>query len=576
MNSRVWSVWVLLLAVAPLAAEEPAAPSEAAEATPAAPGVVATVNGEPIYFEDVERRLDSAHSGVAQTTRGAFDLDRMMDRLINDTLLAQEARILEMHNEEPLPGQVAALRLRLAVEQLEKEEIGDRVEITEEEMRRVFEEDYATVTMRIATALEQEEAEGLLARLREGANFESLAREESADRFATTGGLMENKARIDLPPELALSAWKMRPGELTGPIRTSLGWSVIRVESFGEADPDRFEGLKRKILNELQYRKAENLHAALSKRLRDKIEVSVDRPVLNAIACEQLPDARLVPRLEDPESVVARVGERTILAGELADALKSRWKGVRNEEAALATRSIVLERLVRAELLRAEATRRKYDDTPRARRAAAAYEKQLLVRRYLKEVVASQVKIADEEARAYYESRLDRYRKPPRIHLGQITVGSAEEAARIADLLRQGSDLAWLAAQHSTDRFKDSGGDRGWIVPTRGVDVFQDELFEAEPGAVIGPMHVGESYVLFRVDAREEQGHFSLEEVDGEVRSALFAEAFEVLLDDHLKKLRERAEITIHDEVLASLQITADPIEEEPKAPPAPHGLPGN
>ena len=204
MSARTRVAWIVLFFVAPLAAStEPAvAPAEDAPAE-FADGVVATVNGEPIYHEDIERRLVELHSGLSATERGAMDMNTLMFRLINDTLFAQEARALGMQDEDPIPQRLEQLRRRLAVAHLEQIEVRSRVNVTDEDIKEAFERDYRTASFHVVTAYELEDAEALHERLAEGADIEELAEEESIDQYSARAGRVKNVAFIDIPSEIA-------------------------------------------------------------------------------------------------------------------------------------------------------------------------------------------------------------------------------------------------------------------------------------------------------------------------------------------------------------------------------------
>jgi parvulin-like peptidyl-prolyl isomerase len=558
---------LLLLVLAPGAAQDTTGGATAAAEAESRGGVIATVNGEPVYFEALERLLSSMHSGASAARRQAPDLDRVLFRLVNDTLLAQEARSMGMQHEAPIPEQVAALREKLAIQQLERAEIWTGAEPTGEELRRAFQDEYRTITFHMMTAYEREEAERLRQELRDGADFEALAREHSVDPYGPRGGLVKDLPNIDMPHELADAAFALEPGEIAGPLRTRIGWSNLRADSFAEPDPERFVELKASLWELVRYRKAEVLRRDLGARLRESHPVVVDEAAVEAIVAERLTDARLMPHVEDPDAIVARVGEGSMTAGQLGEALKRRWKGVRNEEAALAARPIVLQRLIRDELMRAEALARGYGDTAEAQRALVAYETQRLIPRILNEVVAANVEVTREEMERYFQEHRSRFHRPPRVHIGQITVTEEAEAERVAELLRQGTDLAWLARQHSVDRFREAGGDRGWVTPGRTGDPTEEALFEAEPGDVLGPSAAPEGFVVVRVDAREEQGIYDFEEVSGNVREAVYDVEFQRTLHEFIQKLRSRSEIDIHEETLATLRITGTPVEEK-----GPHG----
>jgi len=181
------------------------------------------------------------------------------------------------------------------------------------------------------------------------------------------------------------------------------------------------------------------------------------------------------------------------------------------------------------------------------------------VKGYLEQVVGAGIEVTDEEIRVFYEENKTSYPKPPRMHVGQITVASLDDAVRLAELLRQGADLAWLARQNSIDRFKDSGGDRGWLVVSRGADPVQDALFEAEAGDVIGPLGAEGNYFVLRVNARDEQDFYTLEELSATARQGVLQRKYVEALAHYLDRLRERAEIKVDRAALQSLQITGEP-----------------
>ena len=324
---------------------------------------LAMVNGEPVYTEDAERQLAETHQQVNEGMRADFDLDQLVFRLVNDALLAQEARAMELETEEPIPGKLEALRRDLAVKHLELDEVWKPATASEQEIRDTFEHDYQRVTLRVLTTLEKADAEAALAELRDGADFAALVGERSVDPYKLRGGLVEDLARVDLQSEIATAAFAAEPGDLVGPVRTSIGWSLVRVESFAPAEAERFAAVHRDVRDVIRFRKAQELKAAFAARLRERHPVSVDTAVLAAIEPERQTDARLVPKVADPAAVVARAGDESVTAGELGDALMWRWKGIRNDEAARATTPLVLDGLLESKLLLDEALARGYDRT---------------------------------------------------------------------------------------------------------------------------------------------------------------------------------------------------------------------
>lgn len=562
---------LLAASVPPLAAAPPPAGGDAG-------AVVATVNGRAIYLEDLEGRLDEMHGTAGEGRRGAFDLDQLMFRLVNDALLAQEARALGMDSEPPIPERRAELARELAVRRLEREEIWSKADATDAEVRAAFEAQYRRVTLRVLTTYEEGEARKALDELRTGADFAALATERSKDPYGPRGGLVESLPRADLQRSIAEAAFSSKPGKLFGPIVTDIGWAVLRVESFEPPDETRFEAVQKDIRDTVRFGKAEGLRAALQRRLREKYPVTVDRKVEGSIRPERLPDGRLSATAPEPEAPVARFGgpsgSHAITAGAYVRALVLRWSGVHNEVAAQAAAPIVLDRLIGDELLATEAVARGYGDTPEVRRRVRALETRLLVARYLQEVVAQTIQVKPEAMRAYYEAHKEGYHKPPHVFLSQITLGSRAEAEKVVELARGGADFAWLARQHSIDNLRQQGGAKGWTTPRPGVGGLDEELLAARVGDVLGPAGSEAEWVVYRVGAREEQGLYSFQEVSGNVRAAVYQEAARKAIDGVVSKLRERSKIEIYHDVLDHLRISGQVEADESAegAVPAGHG----
>ncbi len=76
----------------------------------------------------------------------------------------------------------------------------------------------------------QEQASQLLARLRDGEDFGSLAATYSLDTSTNTSGgdLGWFTQEELLEPALAKVAFELEPGQIAGPVQTSLGWHVIQ------------------------------------------------------------------------------------------------------------------------------------------------------------------------------------------------------------------------------------------------------------------------------------------------------------------------------------------------------------
>ncbi len=100
---------------------------------------------------------------------------------------------------------------------------------------------------------------------------------------------------------------------------------------------------------------------------------------------------------------------------------------------------------------------------------------------------------------------------------------AAEKLAReVLAKARAGADFASLAQQYSEDEgSKASGGDLGWFGRGRMVKEFEDAVFGAQPGQIVGPVKSQFGYHVIKVEGRRPGGLKSLDSVRESIRLKL-------------------------------------------------------
>jgi peptidyl-prolyl cis-trans isomerase C len=550
-------------------ASAPALPAQALEPADERPRVIARVNGEALYAEDLESVLGEIHRSQQVEQRADFDVDALLFRLVNDTLLAQEARTLGMHESAEIQRRVANRRESRARARVLREEIGERLTFDEEAARQVYADIFRVASLRVITRYDRAEIEALrpkVAAAKDGESFAKLAQESSQDPYSARGGKIEAPL-ASLFASLIEFATSAEAGQVSPTMATPWGWSLVRLERLDAADLEQFEPRRARVLAELRHRQETVLRLALAERLRPMLGLEVDWAVFETIGVQRMHDGRLLPQFEGAERTVAKVAGRTITAKDFAGKLASTWSVLSNPTLALESRRGVLDDLIFEELLIAEGLRRGYGDTPEVKRELHALEMSQLASRYLKEFVASGVEVTPQEMRDYFDNHREEFRKPPRIHLLQLTVATEAEAVRIAELAKGGADFGWLVRRYSIDSFRDTGGDRGWVLANQGIALFRAELQNAVAGDVVGPKQGPAGWVVLKVDLYEDQGLYEFQAVSGNVESELRNGKIVERIDKLIRALRERSEIWVDQEAVAALSILPAMPEAKPAVP---------
>ncbi len=113
-------------------------------------------------------------------------------------------------------------------------------------------------------------AEGLLKRAQAGEDFAKLAKEFSQDPgSAAQGGDLGLSERKVYVSEFADAAWKMKEGEIAGPVKTQFGYHILKLNGIQPASTKTFEQAKSELVAEYKHGEAERLYNKVADDLQD-------------------------------------------------------------------------------------------------------------------------------------------------------------------------------------------------------------------------------------------------------------------------------------------------------------------
>ena len=235
------------------------------------PNVAATVNGEEIPISEVESQFEQAKKQPqiaqqleqdpnAQSSLQAEILSRLVaSRLLQDWaddlgITATDEEVAEEREAlvEQLGGQEAfdqaveqsgltepevdeQIRQRVLQNEITAEVSGGSEEVTDEEVEKFYEENADArfgekATARHILVEEKAKAQEIVSKLRKGADFAKLAKQESTDPgSAQQGGELPEFGHGQMVAEFDEAVFAADVGELVGPVKTEFGYHVIEV-----------------------------------------------------------------------------------------------------------------------------------------------------------------------------------------------------------------------------------------------------------------------------------------------------------------------------------------------------------
>jgi peptidyl-prolyl cis-trans isomerase C len=221
----------------------------------------------------------------------------------------------------------------------------------------------------------------------------------------------------------------------------------------------------------------------------------------------------------------------------------------------------VLDEVVDQKLLAAEALRRGLEKDPLAKLRLEAARERVLDDILLETSVGKAVNEA--AINGLYQEMLRNETPAEEIHLRQIVLGSAVDAAQVRKLLAAGGSFDVLAAERSKDdatRFK--GGE---LAPTT-LDMlppaYAAALKGAQTGALVGPFQTDSGWVVARLDDRHREAPVTLDVARPQIIRFLTYDQ----VKDLILNLRRRAKV----EVLLAPRAAPATSTEPASAPSAP------
>ncbi len=129
-------------------------------------------------------------------------------------------------------------------------------------------------------AAKQKAAQAALDRVNKGEDFAKVAAEVSEDPGSKgNGGDLSFFSKDQMVPEFSEAAFKLKKGEITGPVKSQFGFHIIKVTDRKEAGTViGFPEVKEKLIAFLGKQKQQNAVETLLAQIREKADVKVFLP----------------------------------------------------------------------------------------------------------------------------------------------------------------------------------------------------------------------------------------------------------------------------------------------------------
>jgi parvulin-like peptidyl-prolyl isomerase len=249
---------------------------------------IATVDGQKISLQEFNAELDKIPMNMKIVVASQSGKRDFLDRLIVKKLLLDEAKKDNIEKTKDFQDRLSDIREQLLIESLLKNKVTAEAKFSDEDLQKYydahkeeFKKGQEIQTRQIVVKTEQE-AKELQARIAKGEDFAELAKRYSIDPSAkTTGGDIGYHAKGTLIPEFEEAAFKLtKVGQVTPPVKTQLGYHIIKLEGVKTGDYVPFPEVKEFIRQKMTQEKQTDVLKKYIEDLKKNAKIVVNEEVL--------------------------------------------------------------------------------------------------------------------------------------------------------------------------------------------------------------------------------------------------------------------------------------------------------
>lgn len=511
---------------------------------------VATVNDEPITVNDLNASLETVHEGMAEGTQAPRrNFTDILNRIITSKLIIQEGRNIGLDQQEQPKEMIDTFSRKLLREMVLKDHVKDMRPDPKEVEKRYGQ---LNVEWTFSTLIFKDEADAKKARkaLDNGTSFDDLMAAEVKEKRAEAK--QNEKLRYEhIHPDIVKIIDSLKPGSVGPVIDMQKGAMLFRLDAVKHSDDPRLkEKAEKEVLTAARFK-------ALEKYRSDLIEkhLKQDKKLIKSLDFEK-DKAAFTKFLEDKRPLATIKGEKPVTVADLAEAIRMKFyhgvdMAIDQKKVNKAKDSLLFE-ILATRAIEKEGRDKGFDKKKEYLDKVADYQDSVIFGHFVEKVIRPDVKVTEDELKAYYEAHKSEYSYPIMVVLDGIAFNDQNAAQSAAEKLRQGMDFKWFKenAEGHVDA-KAAGVIQFEDVPVT-PKTLPEGLNKVITGAQTGEYRVysdpnGFNYVILVRNVIPEQVQ-PFPEVEAAIRKNVQSEQLNKLIVEWADKLRKASDVKIFAE----------------------------
>ena len=258
-------------------------------------------------------------------------------------------------------------------------------------------------------------------------------------------------------------------------------------------------------------------------------------------------DDKIVERNGDlSDFEVVRVDNWRLTVSEFNEKMDSLAEALEDfDKNSVESKKLVVDELVRQELLVADAVKRNLLDFKNIDAAVEEFRRTLIVRQ-MADKVTKDVKVSEDEIKSFYEENKKELVTLLEMKVRSIIVDDRLKAKELLIQILQGGDFAQLAKEHSKGSNAAKGGDMGWISEVPFPEM-ANAIIPLKKGDVSGVFSGTDGFYIVKVDDRRGGEVVAFDQVKEEIEKNRMVFKQQNAIVEYINVLKKKAVVEIND-----------------------------
>lgn len=408
-------------------------------------------NGEPITLDDFLRQVNSFHADLGDPSQMVQrpDAAALLDRVINSTLMMQEAEAIGLGELPEVINRLQEGRLDLIRQRIAQAAVQDIVTGDPEVAQQLYRDAVREVKVQSVLFQDTEDASYFEAAIRGGGDFEAQAKRMVQQGKAQVSMSDDYLKASEMWPSVTEALTQMEAGGTSAPIPITGGLAVVKL--LDSRIPEDAEARAEAEGQALTIRQMERLRE-YTEEMRGRY-ITADRELAESLDFDSTGvagledfrnDQRVLAEVDGGEPITVAELTRTI-EQELFHGMERALEQQRVNDEALG----VLDRLTLERSAELEADRLGILASSEFQSSVEDLRETMIFAAFVSRVINPEIRLDEEELQAYYQDHLSDYTGPEMMRIDSLVFYEKADAEAALEKLRQGADIQWMGENAS-------------------------------------------------------------------------------------------------------------------------------